>query len=228
MKALIFDLDGTLLDSVYAHVLAFQAAFAEAERPVGGWQIHRLIGMSGAQLVQTVARENRQKISEEEIHQLDRRHGELFHQFLPHPVPLPGAVELLRLLRRRKILHGIATSSTHADTEKALAALGLGRETVVVERGDVAHTKPEPDPFVECQKRLGVPAQECYAIGDAVWDLLAARRAGMLGIGLLTGGNGAGELFKAGPYRVFQDVQEFQEHLDELGLSPSGKHAHPP
>ncbi|HWI56645.1 MAG TPA: HAD family hydrolase, partial [Bacillota bacterium] len=219
MKALVFDLDGTLLDSVYAHVLAFQTAFAEAERPVAGWQIHRRIGMSGAELVRAVMRENRQRISEEEIKRLDHRHGELFHQFLPRPVALPGAVELLRLLRRRKILYGIATSSTHADAEKALAALGIDRETVVVERGDVAHTKPEPDPFVECQKRLGVPAQECYAIGDAVWDLLAARRAGMLGIGLLSGGNGEDELFKAGPYRVFQDVEDLQEHLDELGLS---------
>ena len=89
-----------------------------------------------------------------------------------------------------------------------------------MERGDVARAKPEPDLFLECQERLGVKAQDCYVIGDAVWDLLAARRAGMLSIGLLSGGYGEDELIRAGAFRVFRDAAELHNYLDELGVLP--------
>ena len=218
MKALIFDLDGTLVDTVYAHVLAWQLAFAEAGMPIDGWRLHRRMGMSGGLFKRAVMRELGRTISMQRLHTLDKRHGELFHQFLPKPRPLPGAVELLRFLRRNKVVHGIATSNQRPHINPSLAALGVGEKTVVVERGDVKRAKPEPDLFLECQERLGVKVADCYVIGDAVWDLLAARRAGMLSIGLLSGGYGADELLESGAFRVYEDAAELHGSLDELGF----------
>jgi len=220
MPALIFDLDGTLVDSVYAHVLAWQVAFAEAGLPIEGWRLHRRMGMSGGLFKRAVMRELGRAISLPQLQRLDRRHAELFRTFLPKPRPLPGAVELLRFLRRNKITHGIATSNQRPHLNSSLKALGVGKETVVVERGDVARAKPEPDLFLECQERLGVKETDCYVVGDAVWDLLAARRAGMLCIGLLSGGYGEDELVRAGAFRVFRDTAELHNYLDELGVLP--------
>lgn len=220
MAALIFDLDGTLVDTVYAHVLAWQLAFAEAGIPIEGWRLHRRMGMSGGLFKRAVMRELGRSIALRRLQKLDHRHAELFRQFLSKPRPLPGAVELLSFLRRNKIKHGIATSNQRPHLNSSLKALGVGKETVVVERGDVARAKPEPDLFLECQERLGVKVTDCYVIGDAVWDLLAARRAGMLCIGLLSGGYGEDELVRAGAFRVFRDTAELHNYLDELGVLP--------
>ncbi len=91
---------------------------------------------------------------------------------------------------------------------------------MVVERGDVSRAKPEPDLFVECARRLGAQPDECYVVGDAVWDLLAARRARMLSVGLLSGGYGEDELTRAGAFRVYRDADELRQSLDELGVLP--------
>jgi len=218
MKALIFDLDGTLVDSVYAHVLAFQIAFAEAGLPVEAWRVHRHVGMSGDLLTQAMARDAEHKASRERLKNIEKRHSHLLRKLLPKPEPLPGAAELLKDLRRKHILHGLATSGKPEDMTIAIRALDLNPHTVIVNRSDVEDAKPEPDLFFECQKRLGVLPHECYAVGDAVWDLLAARRAGMLPIGLLTGGYGENELLEAGAYRVFQNPTDLHRHLGELGL----------
>jgi len=220
MHALIFDLDGTLIDTVYAHVFAWQRALAEAGMAIDGWRIHRRIGMSGGLFTRAVGRELGREISPQEVEALQRRHGELFSQFLPDRRPLPGAVELLRLLRTAQIPHGIATSGRRPEIDASLDALGLGPETVVIERGNVARAKPEPDLFFACQQRLGVRVDECYVVGDAVWDLLAARRAGMLSVGLLSGGYGEDELSRAGALRVYRDPDDLQRSLDELGIVP--------
>ena len=192
MPALIFDLDGTLVDTVYAHVFAWQRALAEAGLPIDGWRIHRRIGMSGGLFTRAVARE------------LAR--------------PLPEAVELLAELRTAGVPFGIATSGRRPEIDASLEALGLGSETVVVERGDVERAKPEPDLFLACAAQLAVSPEECYVVGDAVWDLLAARRARMLSIGILSGGYGEDELARAGAFRVYRDTSELRESLDELGL----------
>ncbi len=220
MRALIFDLDGTLVDTVYAHVLAWQLAFAEAGLPIDGWRLHRRMGMSGGLFTRAVARELGRNLALSELQALDQRHAELFNQFLPEPRALPGAVELLSFLRTQGVRHGIATSNRRPTINPALKILGVGSETVVVERGDVARAKPEPDLFLECHQRLGVPAEECYVVGDAVWDLLAARRARMLGLGLLSGGYGEDELIRAGAFRVFRDPADLRNWLDELRVLP--------
>jgi HAD superfamily hydrolase (TIGR01509 family) len=220
MRALIFDLDGTLVDTVYAHVFAWQRAFAESGLAIDGWRIHRRIGMSGGLFARAAARELGRAISAAEEEALQKRHGELYRQFLPERRPLPGAVELLRTLRDNGVAFGIATSGRRPEIDASLAALRIGPETVVIERRDVARAKPEPDLFLACQARLGVPAAECYVVGDAVWDLLAARRAAMLSVGLLSGGYGEDELLTSGAFRVYRDTAELHRSLDELGLLP--------
>jgi HAD superfamily hydrolase (TIGR01509 family) len=220
MPALIFDLDGTLVDTVYAHVFSWQRALAEAGMAIDGWKIHRRIGMSGGLFTRAVARELGRDLSAAEAAQLQKRHGELFHEFLPEVRPLPGARELLRALRDAGVRHGIATSGRRPEIDSALDGLGVGPDTVVVDRGSVERAKPAPDLFLRCQQRLDVSPDDCYVVGDAVWDLLAARRAKMLCIGLLSGGYGEDELTRAGAYRVYRDPQELHASLDELGVLP--------
>ena len=220
MHALIFDLDGTLIDTVYAHVFAWQRALAEAGLPVDGWRIHRRIGMSGGLLARQLGRELGRDVDEAEGKALQARHGELFRELLPERRPLPGAVELMRFLQERKLKFGIATSGRRPEIDASLDALGIAPDVPIVQRTDVARAKPEPDLFLACQRKLSVEPGDCYVIGDAVWDLLAARRAGMLSIGLLTGGYGEDELSRAGAYRVYRDAAELHRSLDELGVLP--------
>jgi len=220
VHALIFDLDGTLVDTVYAHVFAWQLALAEAGMPIDGWRIHRRIGMSGGLFTRAVARELGHPLLPEQTRFLQDRHGELFRSLLPARRPLPGAVALLRRLREVGVPHGIATSGRRPEIDDSLAVLEVPPDTVVIDRRDVTRAKPEPDLFLACQARLGVRAEDCYVVGDAVWDLLAARRARMLGVGLLTGGYGQDELLGAGAYRVYRDAAELDSALDELGVLP--------
>ena len=220
MRALIFDLDGTLVDTVYAHVFAWQCAFAESGMAIDGWRIHRRIGMSGGLFTRAAGRELGHELSPQEAAALQSRHGELFAQLLPKRRPLPGAVELLRFLRSNQIVFGIATSGNRPEINASLDALEIDPGVLVVERGDVMRAKPEPDLFLACQQRLGVRVEDCYVVGDAVWDLLAARRAGMLSIGLLSGGYGDDELSQAGAFRVYRDALELYHSLDELGVLP--------
>jgi HAD superfamily hydrolase (TIGR01549 family) len=219
-RALIFDLDGTLIDTVYAHVFAWQRALAEAGLPLEGWRIHRRIGMSGGLFTRAVARELGRPLSDVEVEQIQNRHGELFRTLMPERRPLPGAVELLAHLANAGVPFGIATSGRRPEIDASLAALAVGDDVVVVERGDVLRAKPEPDLFLACQERMGVEITDVTVVGDAVWDLLAARRAGMLAVGLLTGGYGEDELARAGAFRVYRDPAELDASLDELGIVP--------
>jgi HAD superfamily hydrolase (TIGR01509 family) len=220
LNALIFDLDGTLVDTVYAHVFAWQRALDEAGMPIDGWRIHRRIGMSGGLFTRAVAREVGRPLSGEEEEAIQKRHGELYRELLPERRPLPGAVELLRELREGGIVHGIATSGRRPEIDASLEALGVPEDAVVVARGDVSRAKPEPDLFLRCAELLEASAADCYVVGDAVWDLLAARRARMLSVGLLSGGYGEDELTRAGAFRVYRDAEELRQSLDELGVLP--------
>src|SRR3954451_6656237 len=218
MPALIFDLDGTLVDTVYAHVFAWQRALAQCGMSIDGWRIHRRVGMSGGLFTRAVARELGRELTDEEATDVQALHGALFRELLPERRPLPGAPDLLAHLRDARVTHGIATSGRRPEIDASLEALGVTDDTVVVERGEVARAKPEPDLFMECARRLGADPGECFVVGDAVWALLAARRAGMLSIGLLSGGYGSDELERAGAYRVYRDAAELRISLDELGV----------
>jgi HAD superfamily hydrolase (TIGR01509 family) len=218
MRAVIFDLDGTLVDTVYGHVLAWQRVLEDGGFPIEGWKVHRLIGMSGGLLTKAAAHEIGRDLSDGEAEQLQKRHGEVYKELLPSRRPLPGAIELLRHLHDMRVKYGIATSGRKQDAKRSLDALNLPDDAVVVDRNDVERAKPEPDLFLAVQNRLGVRPEECYVIGDAVWDLLAARRAGMLGIGLLSGGYGQEELALAGAYRVYSNPAELLASIYQLGL----------
>jgi HAD superfamily hydrolase (TIGR01509 family) len=218
VRAVIFDLDGTLVDTVYAHTLAWQRVLHEAGMDIEAWKIHRLIGMSGGLLTKAAAHEIGRALEDDEVERLQQRHGVLYRELLPERRPLPGAIELLKHLRTAGVAHGIATSGRRADVTPSLEALQAPNDMVVVDRSDVERAKPEPDLFLACQVRLKVRPEECYVVGDAVWDLLAARRASMLGVGLLTGGYGEQELAQAGAYRVYRDPAELLSSIYQLGL----------
>src|SRR6476620_5404592 len=126
MTGLIFDLDGTLVDTVYAHIFAWQRAFNELDLPIDGWRIHRRIGMSGGLFARAAAREAGRPLSAGETEALQARHGELFRELLPDRRPLPGAVALLEDLRAQRVVHGIATSGRRPEIDASLEALGVG------------------------------------------------------------------------------------------------------
>ena len=201
-------------------MVAWQQALEEAGMTIDGWKIHRRIGMSGGLFTRAVSREVGRPLSAAQAERLQARHGEIFRSLAQTRRPLPGAAQLLERLREVGVPHAIATSGRHPEIDASLEALSVPQTTVVVDRGDVARAKPEPDLFVMAAKRLSVPAEECYVVGDAVWDLLAARRARMLSVGLLSGGYGEDELTRAGAFRVYRDTRDLRESLDELGVLP--------
>ena len=218
MHALVFDLDGTLVDSVYAHVLAWQSALGEQGVVVDGYRLHRHVGSSGDLIVRYAQRVTGIQLSAEDVETVYRRHGELFHQLMPRPRPLPGAVEAFRTLRASRIPHAIATASYRPLIDASLEAVGVGPETVVVEGHGALRGKPEPDLFLASRERLGSRAEDCIIVGDAIWDHVGARRAGMLSVGVLTGGYGEEELYHAGAVRVYRDIADLVQNLDELGI----------
>jgi HAD superfamily hydrolase (TIGR01509 family) len=218
MHALVFDLDGTLVDSVYAHVLAWQAAVGEQGVVVDGYRLHRHVGSSGDLIVRFAQRVTGRRLSAAEAEAVHRRHGELFRQLMPRPRPLAGAAEAFRTLRASGIPHAIATASYRPLIDASLEAVGVGPETVVVEGKGALRGKPEPDLFLASRERLGIRAEECIVVGDAVWDHVGARRAGMVSVGVLTGGYGEEELYHGGAVRVYRNIADLMQNLDELGI----------
>ena len=216
--AFLFDLDGTLVDSVYQHVLAWREALETAGIELSVWRIHRRIGMSGGLFVNALLRETGRTVSAEQTARLQRHHAEAYARQIGQVRPLPGARELLGHLSRLGVPWAIATSGRRATARPALEMLAIDKETAVVTRDEVERAKPDPDLFLAAARRLGVDAAESIVVGDSVWDLLAARRAHALGVGVLSGGYGQEELERAGAYRVYQDPADLLAHLDEVGV----------
>ena len=215
--AFLFDLDGTLVDSVYQHVLAWREALEKVGIELAVWRIHRRIGMSGGLMANAILRETGHAVTEEEAGRLLRLHAKAYARLAPQVRPLPGARELLAALTKLGVPWTVATSARLESARPTLEALGIGPEVPVVTRDQVAHAKPAPDLFLAAAERLGVPITAAVVVGDSVWDLLAARRARALGVGLLSGGYGQDELERAGAYRVYQDPADLLRHLDEVG-----------
>ncbi len=212
-----FDLDGTLVDTVYQHVLAWRAALEEGGVQLAVWRIHRRIGMSGGLLAHALARETGRALTRAEIDRLQKRHGEIWKQYANQSRPLPGSRELLAELTRRGVPWAIATSGGLENARPSLEMLSVPEGVPVITRDQVTHAKPDPDLFVAAAARLGAAIEDTIVVGDSVWDLLAARRARALGVGLLSGGYGQDELERAGAYRVYQDPADLLRHLDEVG-----------
>ena len=219
VPAFLFDLDGTLMDSVYQHVLAWREALEKAGIELSVWRIHRRIGMSGGLFVNALLRETGHQVTKQEAAQLQRLHAEAYARLVTQVRPLPGARELLAYLSESGVPWAIATSGRMESAGPALKILGvdLGKTTVIT-RDQVQYAKPNPDLFLAAAQQLGVEIAASVVVGDSVWDLLAARRARALSIGLLSGGYGRDELEKAGAYRVYQDPADMLRHLDEVGV----------
>lgn len=218
--ALLFDLDGTLVDSVYQHVLAWHEVLATAGIELSVWRIHRRIGMSGGLFVNALIRETGKPLTSEEARQLRHQHAEAYVRRMGEVRPLPGSRELLARLTASGAPWAIATSGSPKTADPAIAMLGV-RPKVVITREDVQHAKPDPDLFIAAAERLGVDITQSIVVGDSVWDLLAAQRARALGVGLLSGGYGREELQQAGAYRVYEDPRDLLAHLDEVGVRDS-------
>jgi len=216
--AFLFDLDGTLIDSVYQHVIAWRAALTEIGIDLSVWRIHRRIGMSGGLFVHALLRETGRSLSAEDIRELQLAHAAEYSKQMGSVTALPGARELLAALTASGVRWGIATSGYAATARPALELLGLPEDTPMVTRDLVRYAKPDPDLFIAAAALLGVDPRYTMVVGDSVWDLLAARRAGALGIGLQSGGYGREELERAGAYRVYADPAEMLARLDEAGV----------
>ncbi len=215
--AFLFDLDGTLVDSVYNHVRAWHLALRDEGIELSIWRIHRKIGMSGGLFTHQLLRELGIELQSETIQRLRARHAEHFLALAHEVVPLPGAVDLLRTLAELDLPWAIATSGRMATASANLKSLGVDPSTAtVVTRDQVNYAKPDPDLFVEAAKRLGTTTQGSYVIGDSIWDMIAAARCGALGVGLLSGGYGREELERAGALRVYDDPADMLLHLDEI------------
>lgn len=222
MPAFLFDLDGTLVDSVYQHVLAWREALESCDIQLAVWRIHRRIGMSGGLLTAALLRETGRAVTPEQIEEIQSLHAQAYARLLPQVRPLPGAKELLHLLSATGVPWAIATSGRGESARETLRVLGVGPNATVITRSEVEHAKPDPDLFLASAARLGVDIHTSIVVGDSVWDLLAAQRARALGVGLLSGGYGQDELERAGAYRVYQDPQDLLQHLDELGIRVLG------
>jgi HAD superfamily hydrolase (TIGR01509 family) len=216
--ALLLDLDGTLVDSVYQHAIAWHKALELAGIKLSVWRIHRRIGMSGGLLADSLARETGHELSEKDAAKLKKAHARLFAAQLPDVRPLPGAQDLVRHLTKMRVAWAVATSGALASAQPLLKLVNLPPGVPVITRDDVAHAKPNPDLWIAAALRLGVPIESAIAVGDSVWDLLAARRARALGVGVLSGGYGQDELERAGAYRVYEDAADLLLHIDELGI----------
>ena len=216
--AFLFDLDGTLVDSVYQHVLAWREALDTEGIDLSVWRVHRKIGMSGGLLTNILLRETQVDIDPARVERLQRLHAEAYKRNLANVRPLPGAIALLAALTSAQIPWAIATSGRLETAAPVLEKLGVDlSRTPVITRDQVKFAKPEPDLVIAAAERLDVPIETASVVGDSVWDMLAATRARALGIGLLSGGYGLEELERAGAYRVYEDPADLLKHLDEVG-----------
>jgi HAD superfamily hydrolase (TIGR01509 family) len=215
LPALLFDLDGTLIDSVYEHVAAWSGALRSEKIMLSNWAIHRHIGMSGSSFVKELTREAKRKRSMN-IERLEAKHDAAFNKVKLEV--LPGSAALLRHLIRVKVKFAIATTGGKAATTRLLSLLNVPQGVAVVTGDDVKRAKPAPDVFVLAAEKLGVPIGDCIVIGDSTWDVLAAARKSALGVGLLSGGYSREELERAGAFRVYADPADLLLHIEDLGI----------
>jgi HAD superfamily hydrolase (TIGR01509 family) len=222
--ALVFDLDGTLVDSVYQHVLAWREALEAAGIDLSIWRIHRRVGMSGGLFVNALLRELGWELTAAQAEELQAGHVKAFQRLGQQVRPLPGALELLSRLSADGIPWAVATSSAMVTAAPSLAMLQIPEGVPIVTRDEVPYAKPDPDLLQAAAARLGVAIEDAIVVGDSIWDILAARRARALGVGLLSGGYGREELETAGAFRVYEDPARLLLHLYELGIRNARRH----
>jgi HAD superfamily hydrolase (TIGR01509 family) len=218
LPPMLFDLDGTLVDSAYQHIVAWHETFIDFRMDVPNWKIHRRIGMSGSFFLPPLLREIGHSANSATIKRLEKRHAKYFTHRIKTVRSLPGARELLRHLSKIGLPWTIATSGERAQTEKLVKGLHLPESLPIITGDDVKNAKPAPDIFLLASEKLGVSISDCIMVGDSPWDLLAGRRMKALGVGLLPGGYAKEELERSGAHLVYDDPAELLENLGELGI----------
>jgi HAD superfamily hydrolase (TIGR01509 family) len=214
--AVLFDIDGTLVDSNYLHVHAWRRAFAEAEVPVEDWRIHRSIGMDGDTLVATLAADSDEGTRE----QLKDCHSRFYKESTPLLRRLPGARELLDAVAKLDLQVVLATSAPEDELTILREVLDCDHLlSAVTSSADVDTAKPRPDIINVALDRAGVTATRAVFVGDAVWDVEACKRAGVRTIALRSGGVAGCELEKAGAHQVFDSPLDLCQHLDDTPIA---------
>jgi HAD superfamily hydrolase (TIGR01509 family) len=205
----VFDLDGTLVDSVELRIDAWQQTFLEAGMPTSRERLAPLIGLDGRRLAREIAALNGVPIDDDRAETIDRRCGELYEQLNKAPKPLPGVRELVAAIEADGISWAIATSSRAAQVATSVDALSLTREPLIVDASHVKHAKPEPDLLLYAADQLRVDPAACWYIGDSTWDMVSAVAAGMVAIGVTAGSAVPGSaLAGAGAAAVVGSLEE--------------------
>jgi HAD superfamily hydrolase (TIGR01549 family) len=215
---ILLDVDGTLLDSVYEHVMAWREALEEVDIRLPNWKIHRRIGMNGRLFLPTLLRDLGQKTDKSEIEMIEKIHSAVFNKKIREIRLQPGAKELLQYFERIGARWALATSGRRSQVELLIKDLEIPKGVPVISGDEILAAKPAPDAFVLAARQLGVSADQSVVIGDSPSDLLAAQRMKALGVGLLCGGYAESELERAGAYRVYEDPGDLLAHIEELGI----------
>ncbi len=209
--ALIVDVDGTLVDSTYEHVLAWSRAFRAHDVVVPAWRIHRAVGMGGDQLIPHVAGADVDERLGDRIREVE---GDAYAEYLPTIRAFPDANTFLERCRALGAPVVLASSAKPSELDRYLELLDGDRlDLRWTNSDDVSNTKPAPDLIHQALEQI--PGADALMVGDATWDVIAAERAGISSIGLLTGGYGADELRSAGALAVYARLEELTEALPE-------------
>ncbi|MGH2476098.1 MAG: HAD family hydrolase [Candidatus Limnocylindrales bacterium] len=185
--AVVFDLDGTLVDTVEGRIEAWLLALDEAGLPTTRDRLAPLIGVDGKRLAREIAALAGQPLDDDRVEAIDRRSGEIFEGLNHSPRPLPGVRGVVAAIEARGLAWSIATSSRNDQIATSVEALGLDAEPTIVDASHVEHAKPEPDLLLRAAEQLGVEPARCWYIGDSTWDMVAAVAAGMVPIGVTAG-----------------------------------------
>lgn len=206
--AMIFDLDGTLVDTVETRIAAWLRTFGEQGIATDREQVARLIGSDGRRVARVVAEAAGLPIDDERAETIDRRSGEIYNELNTNPTPLAGAIELVRTLDIRGVPWAIATSSRQEQVEVSIDALKLARRPTIVDGSQVENAKPAPDLLLAAARKLGVEPSGSWYVGDSIWDVQAALAAGMQAIGVASGSATAADLEEAGAQLVVDALTE--------------------
>ncbi len=214
--AVLFDIDGTLVDSNFLHVHAWTLAFADAGHPVDAWRTQRAIGMGSSQLLAELLGDDADRLGE----QVKQGHTDRYAELTPLLRAFDGARELVQAVSNRGAVVVLATSAPPEELEHLLSVLDL-EDTLDAVTGDedVEEAKPEPELVRTALEKAGCPPEASVFVGDSRWDVVAARRAGVPCVGLLTGGTSAAELTEAGAVAVYDDVAALLRDLDSSPLA---------
>jgi HAD superfamily hydrolase (TIGR01509 family) len=215
--AVLFDVDGTLVDSNYLHVHAWRRAFKEFDRDVDSWRVHRAIGKGSGKLLATLlGSEDADRIGGD----VKDRHSRYYLEDAELLRPFAGARELIRALAGRGVRVVLATSAGPDELDVLRRVLDVDDVvTGIVAGADVEATKPDPEPVLAALDRAGTEPENTIFVGDSVWDVQAAKKAGVRTIGVLSGGVSAAELTEAGALATYDDPAALLEDLDRSALA---------